>query len=226
MSSSTSIRTRTTCSICWPRCSPAGYREHLRRRRRRPEHLPLPRREYREYPELREASTTGARSIRLEQNYRSTQNILDAANAVIRHNTGRKGKTLWTENGRGEVVTVKTTFNEGGRGELRRGADPCQLQPRCGTGSDHAVLYRMNAQSNALEYAFKRNGMPYTGHRRHAASSTARRSRICWPTSASSTTTTDDLRLRRIINVPARKIGPTTVDRAQLIADGGGRAPL
>ena len=51
----------------------------------------------------------GARTIRLEQNYRSTQNILDAANAVIRHNTGRKGKTLWTENGRGEVVTVKTT---------------------------------------------------------------------------------------------------------------------
>ena len=54
----------------------------------------------------------GARTIRLEQNYRSTQNILDAANAVIRHNEGRKGKTLWTENGDGEKVIIKTAFNE------------------------------------------------------------------------------------------------------------------
>ena len=59
-----------------------------------------------------EKQYTGARTIRLEQNYRSTQNILDGANAVIRHNTGRKGKTLWTENGKGEIITVKTCFNE------------------------------------------------------------------------------------------------------------------
>ena len=107
MSSSTSIRTPTTCSICWPALLAGGYQQHLRRRRRRPEHLPLPRRDYREYPELREAVSTGARTIRLEQNYRSTQNILDAANAVIRHNTRPQGQDpLDGERRGGEVVTV------------------------------------------------------------------------------------------------------------------------
>ncbi|WP_353734009.1 UvrD-helicase domain-containing protein [Oscillibacter sp.] len=64
-----------------------------------------------------------ARTIRLEQNYRSTQNILDAANAVIQNNQGRKGKTLWTDNGGGDVVTVETTFNER-RGQLRGRGHP------------------------------------------------------------------------------------------------------
>ena len=103
----------------------------------------------------------GARTIRLEQNYRSTQNILDAANAVIRNNTGRKGKTLWTDNGAGEAVTVKTSFNEGDEANYVVGADPDAATDRGADWKDNAVLYRMNAQSNALEYAFKRNGMPY-----------------------------------------------------------------
>ena len=158
----------------------------------------------------------GARTIRLEQNYRSTQNILDAANAVIRHNTGRKGKTLWTENGRGEVVTVKTTFNEGDEANFVVG----QILVSCNRGAnwrDHAVLYRMNAQSNALEYAFKRNGVPYKviGGMKFFDRAEVKDmlAYLCVINN-----TTDDLRLRRIINVPARKIGPTTVDRAQLIA--------
>ena len=158
----------------------------------------------------------GARTIRLEQNYRSTQNILDAANAVIRHNSGRKGKTLWTENGRGEVVTVKTTFNEGDEANFVVG----QILVSCNRGAnwrDHAVLYRMNAQSNALEYAFKRNGVPYKviGGMKFFDRAEVKDmlAYLCVINN-----TTDDLRLRRIINVPARKIGPTTVDRAQLIA--------
>ena len=80
------------------------------------------------------------------------------------------------------------------------------------------MLYRMNAQSNAVEQAFKRNGVPYPHHRGHAASSTGRRSRICWPICACSTTPTDDLRLRRIINVPSRGHRATTVETAQVIA--------
>ena len=102
----------------------------------------------------------GARVIRLEQNYRSTQNILDAANAVIRHNQGRKGKTLWTENGRGELVTVKTTYNESDEANFVLGQIMMYYR-RGGNWGDCAVLYRTNAQSNAMEYACKRNGVPY-----------------------------------------------------------------
>ena len=101
-----------------------------------------------------------ARTIRLEQNYRSTQNILDAANAVIQNNQGRKGKTLWTDNGGGDVVTVKTTFNESDEANYVAG-DILMGVNRGRNFRDTAVLYRMNAQSNALEYAMKRNGIPY-----------------------------------------------------------------
>ena len=163
-----------------------------------------------------EKQYAGARTIRLEQNYRSTQNILDAANAVIRHNVGRKGKTLWTENGAGEAVTVKTCFNEGDEANYVVG----QIMMNYRRGVDwkeNAVLYRMNAQSNALEYAFKRNGVPYKiiggtkfFDRAEVKDMLAYLCVINNPT--------DDLRLRRIVNVPARKIGQTTVDKAQIIA--------
>ena len=158
----------------------------------------------------------GARVIRLEQNYRSTQNILDAANAVISHNRSRKGKTLWTNNGAGELVTVKTTFHEGDEANFVLGQIMTHYR-RGGSWGDCAVLYRTNAQSNALEYACKRNGVPYKIYgglkffdRAEVKDMLAYLSVINNPT--------DDLRLRRIINVPARKIGLTTVDKAQLIA--------
>ena len=163
-----------------------------------------------------EKQYAGARTSRLEQNYRSTQNILDAANAVIRHNVGRKGKTLWTENGAGEAVTVKTCFNEGDEANYVVG----QIMMNYRRGVDwkeNAVLYRMNAQSNALEYAFKRNGVPYKiiggtkfFDRAEVKDMLAYLALINNPS--------DDLRLRRIINTPARGIGNASVERVQALA--------
>ena len=158
----------------------------------------------------------GARTIRLEQNYRSTQNILDAANAVIRHNEGRKGKTLWTENGAGEKVTVKTAFNESDEANYVVGQMMTGYR-RGESWKDNAVLYRMNAQSNALEYAFKRNGVPYKIYGGMKFFDRAEvKDMLAYLCVISNTT--DDLRLRRIINVPSRKIGQTTVDKAQILA--------
>jgi DNA helicase-2/ATP-dependent DNA helicase PcrA len=158
----------------------------------------------------------GTRTIRLEQNYRSTQNILDAANAVIRHNQGRKGKTLWTENGRGEKVLVKTVFNESDEAEYVVGQIMMSYR-RNADWRDSAVLYRINAQSNALEYAFKRNSVPYqvVGGTKFFDRAEVKDmlSYLCVINNPD-----DDLRLRRIVNVPARKIGPTTVERAQQLA--------
>lgn len=167
-----------------------------------------------------EKQYAGARTIRLEQNYRSTQNILDAANAVIRHNVGRKGKTLWTENGAGEAVTVKTCFNEGDEANYVVG----QIMMNYRRGVDwkeNAVLYRMNAQSNALEYAFKRNGVPYKiiGGTKFFDRAEVKDmlAYLCIINNPA-----DDLRLRRIVNIPARKIGAATMDKAQAIATEGG----
>ena len=163
-----------------------------------------------------EKQYAGARTIRLEQNYRSTQNILDAANAVLRHTVGRQGKTLWTENGAGEVVTVKTCFNEGDEANYVVGQ--IMMNYRRGRNwKDNAVLYRMNAQSNALEYAFKRNGVPYKiiGGTKFFDRAEVKDmlAYLCVINNPA-----DDLRLRRIVNVPARKIGAATMDKAQVIA--------
>ena len=163
-----------------------------------------------------------ARTIRLEQNYRSTQNILDAANAVIRNNEGRKGKTLWTQNGAGDPVTVKTCYNESDEANFVVG-DIMTAYNRGANWKDNAILYRMNAQSNALEYAFKRNGVPYKivggvrlCDRAEVKDMLAYLCVICNPA--------DDLRLRRIINVPARKIGGTSLEKAQALAAAEGRS--
>ena len=158
----------------------------------------------------------GTRTIRLEQNYRSTGHILNAANAVIRNNQGRKGKTLWTDRGEGEQVIIKTTFNEGDEANFVIG-DIMRNYNRGANWRDHAILYRMNAQSNALEYAFRRNGMPYKVvggtkffDRAEVKDMLAYLCLINNPT--------DDLRLRRIVNTPSRKIGAATMDKAQHLA--------
>ena len=107
-----------------------------------------------------ESQYKGARVIRLEQNYRSTKNILEASNAVIRNNEGRKGKELWTEHEAGDKVHCYTAMNE--HDEAQFVAAQILAGFSAGRGwRDHAVLYRMNAQSNQLEQAFKRNGIPY-----------------------------------------------------------------
>ena len=162
------------------------------------------------------------RTIRLEQNYRSTQNILDAANTVIRNNTGRKGKTLWTESGPGDKVLVKTIFNESDEANFVAG----KILESYGRGEswkDNAILYRMNAQSNALEMALKRNGIPYRVYggmkffdRAEVKDMLAYLCVINNPM--------DDLRLRRIINVPARGIGGATVDKAAQLAVSEGKS--
>ena len=109
----------------------------------------------------------GAAVIRLEQNYRSTGTILDAANNVIKNNIERKGKTLWTENPVGEKITLHTASSE--REEAMYIAKTILDGVAAGRSfSDYAVLYRMNAQSNAVEQALSRSGIPHRvigGHR-------------------------------------------------------------
>ena len=161
-----------------------------------------------------------ARVIRLEQNYRSTQHILDAANAVIKNNEGRKGKTLWTDNGSGDTVTVKTNFNEGDEANYVAG-DILMGVNRGRKFRDTAILYRMNAQSNALEYALKRNAIPYkvVGGMKFFDRAEVKDmlAYLCVLNNPM-----DDLRLRRIINTPARGIGATTMDKvAELAAEQG-----
>ena len=157
-----------------------------------------------------------AKVIRLEQNYRSTSNILDAANAVIKNNMGRKGKNLWTEQKGGEKLTVYTADDE--RGEARYVADCILENVKDGAKfADHAILYRMNAQSNALENAFMRSGISYKVvggfkfyDRKEIKDVIAYLQLI--------NNNNDDLRLRRIINEPKRGIGDTTVNNAAQIA--------
>lgn len=158
-----------------------------------------------------------AEVIRLEQNYRSTQNILDAANAVISNNSERKGKNLWTANGEGEKIELETAADETDEG--RYIADRILNSVAKGKRwSDHAVLYRMNAMSNSIERSFVRNAIPYRiigGHKfydrleikdLHAYLNVINN-------------TADTVRLKRIINVPKRGIGDSTVNKASEIAD-------
>ena len=105
-----------------------------------------------------------ARTIRLEQNYRSTQNILDAANAVIRNNTGRKGKTLWTDNGAGDTVTVKTTFNESDEanyvaGEILSGLNRGRkFSGQCGSLPDERPVQRPGVCHEAQRHPLPGSG--------------------------------------------------------------------
>ncbi len=161
----------------------------------------------------------GSRVIRLEQNYRSTQSILNAANAVIAHNLGRKGKRLWTANGEGNPITVYEAADEGAEANYVAG----QI---IGKGKkafrDHAILYRTNAQSNALEFALKRNGIPYRviGGMRFfdRAEIKDMLSYLCLINNRN-----DDLRLQRIINNPPRGIGAKTLETAVRLADAEGQ---
>lgn len=158
--------------------------------------------------------------IRLEQNYRSTSVILNAANSVIKNNSARKGKTLWTEKDGGDKITVKLLSDE--RDEGRYVADEILNGVAAGRKlSDFAVLYRTNAQSSSIERALVYNAVPYKifgGHkfydRKEVKDVLAYLSVVANPS--------DSVRMRRIINEPKRGIGDTTVNNAASIADGLG----
>lgn len=162
--------------------------------------------------------------IRLEQNYRSTQNILSAANGVIGNNTGRKEKKLWTENGDGDKVVLFKAPDEAA--ESKFVANKILENVHNGMSyKDHAVLYRMNAQSNSLERAMTASGIPYRViggvkfyDRKEIKDVIAYLSVINNPR--------DMLRFKRIINEPKRGIGDATVSMIEQIANDLGSSPI
>lgn len=162
-----------------------------------------------------------AKVIRLEQNYRSTSVILDAANAVIANNEARKGKNLWTDRDGGDKIEVYTAPDE--QAEARYVVD--NILNRVAAGgrySENAVLYRMNAQSNAIESVLARSGVPYRvvgGHRFYDRKEI--RDVIAYLNVIANHG--DRVRLTRIINEPKRGIGNTTVAKAAEIADSTGQ---
>jgi len=162
----------------------------------------------------------GCRVIRLEQNYRSTKNILKAANAVISKNVNRKGKTLWTQNPEGEKIEIHRVDNEDE--ESRFIADTILDGVAAGRKfSDFAVLYRMNAQANALERALAKSSVPYRivgGHR--FFDSLEIRDAIAYLRVINNPN--DTVALLRIINQPKRGIGDVTLQKASNIAGGLG----
>ena len=163
-----------------------------------------------------ESQYRGSRLIRLEQNYRSTQSILNAANSVIAHNLGRKGKRLWTSNGQGDSIIDYEASDEGAEAnyvaaQIIKGSHKYKF-------SDFAILYRTNAQSNALEFAMKRNGIAYRviGGTRFFDRAEVKDmlSYLCVINNRA-----DDLRLKRIINNPPRGLGAKTIDTAVRMAE-------
>ncbi len=152
--------------------------------------------------------------IRLEQNYRSTQNILNSANVVICNNTGRKSKTLWTKNEKGEPVHFRKFLNGFEEAEYITGNISKKVQKEGYHYSDCAVLYRTNAQSRLFEEKMLMANIPYKlvgGVNFYA------RKEIKDLLSYLKTVNNaqDDLAVRRIINVPKRGIGATTIGRVQ-----------
>ncbi|MDO5444892.1 MAG: UvrD-helicase domain-containing protein [Eubacteriales bacterium] len=163
-----------------------------------------------------ESRYTDCRTIRLEQNYRSTGNILDAANAVIRNNTERKGKELWTDKDAGDKIELYVAGNE--HEEAQYVANGIVTGRSSGENwRDYAVLYRKNAQSNNIEYALKRNGIPYriVGGTRFFDRAEIKDilSYMCVISAPN-----DNLRLERIINNPPRGIGAKSIEKASELA--------
>ena len=162
-----------------------------------------------------------ARVIKLERNYRSTAKILDAANAVIANNKGRRGKKLWTENGEGKNVLIKQLQNQ--NSEARYIADEIMkgVRDEGRSFSDYAILYRMNAQSSSLEGVFSKSGISYRilggtrfYDRKEIKDIVAYLCVVANPG--------DTLRLKRIINEPKRKIGDATIEAIEKLANAEG----
>lgn len=158
-----------------------------------------------------------ARVIKLEQNYRSTQNILNAANGVIRHNMGRKDKTLWTDNEAGELVSFRQFETEYDEAEQIVEEIDKLMKNDVARAQDIAILNRTNAQSRIFEEKFLIKNIPYkivggvNFYQRKEI-----KDLICYLKVINNGQ--DDLAVRRIINVPRRGIGLTTIDRIQAYA--------
>ena len=162
-----------------------------------------------------------ARTIKLEQNYRSTKNILAAANAVIEHNINRKKKELWTENTTGEKITVYEAGDE--RDEAQFIATTVMKQKTIFNASygDIAILYRTNAQSRVVEETFMRSGIPYTMvgglkfYDRKEIKDILAYLRVIY-------NPLDTVSLMRIINVPKRGLGAASLGKIAAYADANG----
>lgn len=171
-----------------------------------------------------EKQFAGSRVIRLEQNYRSTQTILDAANSVIKNNSSRKPKELWTDSGQGDKIIWYKAQDE--RDEASFVASKVmEYVKNGGRFGDNAVLYRMNAQSNLIEQAFVKSGVPY---RVFGGMRFYDRKEIKDITSymAVINNNNDSLRMRRIINEPKRGIGDSTLALLDDITGDLGLTPL
>ena len=152
----------------------------------------------------------GAELVKLEQNYRSTSNILNAANALISNNSGRLGKNLWTEDGDGEAISLYTALNE--QDEARFVVDRAQDWFNNGNRrSESAILYRSNAQSRELEEALLRLGMPYRiyGGQRFYERLEIKNAISYLRLIANRD---DDTAVERVINIPVRGIGGRTLE--------------
>ena len=162
-----------------------------------------------------------AKVIRLEQNYRSTRNILNAANQVIANNTERKAKTLWTENEEGSKVHFRQFFNAYEEAEYVAGEISKLKREGLGSYRDCAILYRTNAQSRIFEEKFIAANIPYKlvgGVNFYARKEI--KDLLCYLKTIDNAR--DDLAVQRIINVPKRGIGATTLGRVQDYADNMG----
>ena len=154
--------------------------------------------------------------IRLEQNYRSTQNILDAANSIIKHNTERKGKNLWTASGSGEKITEFKCDDDNAEADFVTD-QILNFVEKGGQYSDNVILYRTNSQSQNFERNFVKSGIPYRiigGHRFYERMEIKDIvSYLCVINNPS-----DELRLERIINQPKRSIGASSFEAAREIS--------
>ncbi|MCP1065660.1 DNA helicase II [Serratia symbiotica] len=158
----------------------------------------------------------GAKTLRLEQNYRSTSNILEAANTLIAHNAGRMGKNLWTDGGQGEPISIYCAFNE--LDEARFVVNRIKTwQDNGGTLNDCAILYRSNAQSRVLEEALLQSAMSYriySGQRffeRQEIKDALAYLRLI-------SNRNDDAAFERVVNTPTRGIGVRTLDMVRQVA--------
>lgn len=159
-----------------------------------------------------------ANLVTLDQNYRSTQNILAGAYSVVKHNRGRNDKKLWTANDSGELIQIGETGTE--HDEARLAVDRIQHEIRTGRHKygDFAVLYRTNAQSRVIEEAFLTHQIPHVlvgGQRfydRKEVKDMIGYLRVVWNPA-------DEVSLRRTINTPTRGIGPTAFQKAQAFAE-------